>query len=716
MTVTDLPRSPPWRRDGGAWLAYGLALAIGLCAAGQAFPLAALLGRLPPGAPPFEDYLQHVTGQVYFLAQPWHWPLFEVMRLNPPHGVNIALTDSIPLVAVLLKLLHPLLPWVQQGVGPWLGLAWVLQPVAAVFALRSTGERRVLPALAVAVIATSMPTFLFRYLHAALDGHFVLLFALGLSLRAVRAQPRRAWLRWSVAAGALLVLSLFIHPYLMAMVAATVASVPLTFAIRALFGARAERRECLLRAGGSAAIVAAASALTVLAARLFGYLQPGLADGYGVYSMNLAAPFWPALSGIVPRLGFGPIEATGGQYEGYQYLGAGLIGLLAATVLSARPRRWLIGCVRRHAGLVLAMVGLTFYATSTHVWLLHHRLLDLDMLPPGGSAFRASGRLFWPVAYVLMLVGVRGVALLPGAVAPVLLCGAMALQFYDALPLRRSVQAGEQAIAAAPSPQESRLRETVDRFAAIRLRPRLECGVEDKTSPMQLPFLAARRDIAVDSMYVARIEPANRCGADAGEDNVLPPGTLGVAHGTDRLAIAGLWQAGGAACSVLGPYALCARDGAALAGLPPPPSSPPLPQGQAVGVGQRDLLARTLAAGWYPMENWGVWAASAAPSLLLVLPPALAQAPVRVTLRMHGPPQLARRQVVLHAGTMTGPVVARWDVLPPELDYSAVLPAGLGRVRDGLVLTLEDGPTVNVEGDARNFGIGLVSVRIDPLD
>lgn len=105
----------------GAWrdrLSYLMAIVIGAWASLKGFPLPDLIGRLPPGVPSDADYLQHLTGELYFLAQPWHWPVLEALRLDAPHGVNIALTDSIPLVAVIVKALHPLLPDVRQGIGP----------------------------------------------------------------------------------------------------------------------------------------------------------------------------------------------------------------------------------------------------------------------------------------------------------------------------------------------------------------------------------------------------------------------------------------------------------------------------------------------------------------------------------------------------------------------------------------------------------------------
>ena len=108
-----------------ALVAYGLAGLLGLAAALSMFPAWALVGGLPTGRPPRADFAQHVVGQLYFVGAGWHWPLLVDRRLDDGFGgTNIAFTDSIPLVAIVLKLLHPLCPGVRQSISLYQAAAW----------------------------------------------------------------------------------------------------------------------------------------------------------------------------------------------------------------------------------------------------------------------------------------------------------------------------------------------------------------------------------------------------------------------------------------------------------------------------------------------------------------------------------------------------------------------------------------------------------------
>lgn len=523
---------------------YLPALLIGAVAALHGFPLAALAGRLPAGIPPGTDLQQHMAGQLCFVAQPWHWPLFRLDRLDAPHGVNLALTDAIPLMAVVVKLLHPLVPPLAQGIGPWFGLAWLLQPVAAVYALRGTGERRPSALLAVAVIAASMPTFLYRVAHAALDGHALLLLALGLYLRATGPGAGRGP---TAALAALLAITLFVHPYLMVMVAAFAVAVPVTLAARR---ARA--------AGRAAALALAGVAAAMLLAWVSGELQPGDPGDVAIYSMNLAAPLWPAMSRVLPWFPAQLMDATGGQFEGYQYLGAGLLVLLGAVGLDAAGRAWFRAGARRHVGLLLGVAVLAAYAVSTHVWLLQLSLLRWDVALPGARALRASGRLFWPAAYVLLVAGVRGASLTRGRAAPALLLAAAALQVFDTWPMRAEVHARELRAWTALDPSTRELDAALARAGALVLQPRIECDAAEVALSMPVVFAAARHDLPTNTMYAARIEPANACDP-AAPTAALPPGALGVAYGAGRAAQEARWRRAGFACRALGGLSLCRR-------------------------------------------------------------------------------------------------------------------------------------------------------------
>ena len=686
--------------------AYGLALVIGLLAAWGAFPPADLAGRLPPGAPGIADYLQHMTGQLYFVPQPWHWPLFEASRLDAPGGVNVALTDSIPLVAVLMKLVHPLWPGLRQGIGPWLGLAWTMQPVAAVFALRGTGERRLLPALAVAVIAASMPTFLYRYLHAALDGQFILLLATGLYLRATRPGGVRAGTRAAAGLAGLVAATLFIHPYLMAMTAAIAWAAPFSLAVR----------RQTARALRCAAIVGLGTGLAGLSAWVFGYLVPGDAGGYGVYSMNLAAPFWPALSAIIPGVPFAPIDGTGGQYEGYQYLGAGVLALLACIVVRPAGWRWLARGLARHAGLAAALLGVTAYAVSNHVYAFHHLLLASDAIPPGGQSLRASGRLFWPVTYVLVLVAVCGTMRVWPRVGALLLLVGAGLQVYDSWTLRLSVRQAEAVFQMPAPPDQRRLDAILPHYRSVALHPRIECGVSDMLTPMTVVFFAARHDVAVNTMYAARTEPGNACDVEAGIDRLaeLPPDTLGVAYASG-VVVAGLWQQRGLHCGQLGALTLCSASGAGLEGLPPASLPGPLPLGVTIAPAQAEPFNAALAASWYRPEPWGVWGAGGDPELRLVLP--ASPGPLRLTLDLAPPPQTPPVEMRIRAGGRGGTVIAT-ATLSGECKVDLVLPEpASGWAAGGVVtLALDIGHATRISSDPRHFGPGLLSLRLDPVD
>src|SRR5437868_11450027 len=129
-------------------LAYSLALVVGLSVTLYVFPLRVIFASDSFDHPVLGmDAAVHVIGQRYFIQAQWSWPLLVVKSLVPPDGTNVAFTDSIPLIALVTKVFRHLLPKGFTSVFLWLAICWILQPIAAVFALRSAGERRVLPSL-----------------------------------------------------------------------------------------------------------------------------------------------------------------------------------------------------------------------------------------------------------------------------------------------------------------------------------------------------------------------------------------------------------------------------------------------------------------------------------------------------------------------------------------------------------------------------------------
>lgn len=491
------------------------------------------------------DAAQQAIAQRYFIRDAWRWlPLFAANLNTSEGGLNIALADGIPLLALPLKAVAAWLPAGFDGIGLWYALACVLQPVAAVWCLRGTGERRLLPAVAVALAAASMPAWLGRYGHAALTGHFLLLLALGLYLRLVQEHRPALWF----AAAGVAVAALLAHPYLAAMCLALLGAVPLTLA---------------LRGGGRCAWPAAAAGFgAVLGAVLlvmvgFGYLGVTGDGGYGQFAMNLLSPVWPYRSGLLPGLVAAEVDATGhGGWEGYNWLGAGLLaGLLAAAVLRGRA---LLGMVQRHGGLVLVLAGLTLFAVSHRVGLGGAIVLDLGVAPGMFEQFRASGRFFWPVAYALL---VGAVALLARHPRPVVGLGLVLVlgvaQFADAAPMRAALRdwAAERRPWTLDAPALRRLFAEHQRLTLLPSWPCIARGADrDYALVLEALVLASESAIPASTMYLARWPgEAPWCNDTAHAAAPFAPGELRLFLGSARPLASGDCDPVGEALACRGP-------------------------------------------------------------------------------------------------------------------------------------------------------------------
>ncbi len=454
------------------------------------------------------DAAQHAVAQRYFIASPWGWPVLDVAMLG---GLNLAFADGIPLLALPLKLLAPLLPAGFHGIGLWYALAWVALPASAAWAMAGAGERRALPLLALAFAAMSMPAFIMRFGHAALCGHFLLWLGLGCYLRLVAG--RRIW----PAAVALQGAALLVHPYLAVMTLALLAAVPLTLLLR-----RGPWLRAALGAGAGLAFVG--GIMTVL-----GYLG-AQGDGqrwYGAFALNLLSPLWPFRSFFLGGGIAAEIDATGhGGWEGYNWLGLGL-ALGIALVVAWRPSAVLRG-LAAHAGLVLACLGLTALAVSFRVGLGGAVILDLGEAPGLLEQFRASGRFFWPVGAALLL-GVSVLLARQGRVGLVALALLAVVQFVDATPSRLALH--DWARAQAPwRIDAATLRPLLASAGRVTLLPSWPCTAPDdhatREALLEMLALASETPRPINTMYAARWRETPVCTDAATRASPPAPGEL----------------------------------------------------------------------------------------------------------------------------------------------------------------------------------------------
>jgi hypothetical protein len=263
----------------------------------------------------------------------------------------------------------------------------------------------------------------------------------------------------------------------------------------------ATTREALGTAALSIAVVATAAALSGLGAG--GGLPLG--RGYGHHSMNLLSPIVPQDSGLFPDAG-GVIDATGGQYEGFNYLGLGL--LLVTLLMLPTEADWLRRNLRQHVALVVALVGMTAFAVSNRVFASHWLLFEMSIPQINWmlGIFRSSGRFFWLVGYALIafvvVLGFRGARPLTA----LCLVGAAILQLCDVQPLRAQIIAS---VAAGPSAEEldgTQIARLISGARHVEVVPSMQCSRnEDQArANIELMLATARANVPTNTVFLGR--------------------------------------------------------------------------------------------------------------------------------------------------------------------------------------------------------------------
>lgn len=470
-----------------------LSAAVGVSWAASLFDWSFVIGahpfwRFPKGTIPGSQYdmAQVLTAYFYYLQSPWHLPLFYVSALGTPSGTNIILMDAVPVVALTGKLIRGIIGTMPNLFGAYLFLCFALPGVMMTLVLIAAKIRCALAAIIGAVFANTMPALLWQWGHIALEAHFLLIGALALYLFSLRKNS------WSSFAGAWIIylaVSYLTNMYLFAMVG----TVWLCTIIQRRLNRLATTQEAL-----GTGVLTLALVMSIIA--LSGQFGPGgglpLSDFSGFFSMNLLSPFLPQKSGLLPGLG-GIIDATGGQYEGFNYLGLGL--LLATFIVLHAEVDWFRRNLRRHIALFVALVMLAAFAVSNRVFIGHRLLFEVPMphLHRILGIFRSSGRFFWLIGYAQIAIVI--VLAFRQARPLIAFCftAAAILQVCDVQPLRAQLIAS---IAAEPSPTKldpDQVAHLIGGARHVEVVPSFQCSSngDQGQANMELMLATARANV-----------------------------------------------------------------------------------------------------------------------------------------------------------------------------------------------------------------------------
>lgn len=405
---------------------YLLAIVIASSFVAYLFPLSFLVGNSTLFD--FGDIAQHVSGWWFYAKDSWHFPLLYTERLNHPEGVSIALTDSIPLMALLFKSLLTVFPsWFPAHFhyfGWWIGLVFLAQAVSAVMLMRALGAKSLFAALIGIGFALTWPVLHARYHHAALMMQSIIIFALAFYFLG----SSKAWSshKTSIAFIVLSLVGLTIHPYFLPFTAGLFVAFMLDQGIKG--------ESWLLQ---SKRLLAFGIAL-FLTMWLLGYLdRKAPLAGFGdFYFLDLTHPFCGG--GKLIKCGIGPVYEFP-YYEGFNYFGAGLLLLIPFAALV--NWRNLVTLPKTYPAFLLLVFGFFLYALSNRVRLSG---VEISSYPLPESmklitgTFRASGRFFWLVSLLVLFVTLASLmkkrALLPTVAIGFLLITALVLQVKDVKP------------------------------------------------------------------------------------------------------------------------------------------------------------------------------------------------------------------------------------------------------------------------------------------
>lgn len=691
-----------------------------------------IAGTGPYWQAPYSDRITNLVGFLYYLQDEWRFPLFNVPRLGYPEGTNIVFTDSIPLLALAAKLVYKTTGFTTNYFGWWVLGCYLLLALFIALAARAARIFDPLALIACALFAISAPALITRIGHASLMAHFLIAWGLLLYLR-TRSIPLRSSDGMQFALIAVFVVTM--QAYFLPMV--------LIFLFASLVHAVAEKRCSLRFATLSLATFFGASALAAWAAGIIGTAGTSApAWGFGHYSMNLVSPFLPPRHNLpeawATHVRWDPNDytwdATAGQYEGYNYLGAGLLFLVAIVLIVPGTRQKLWSNLRRHAVLVVCLLGCACYALSNRVFIGDYLVLEVplsQMVAAFTGHFRTGGRMFWPVYYVLVisLIGIT-MRYFSRSIARAIVLLALLFQLISTQVLRDDVAI----FASAAYPQlldRTTWRTLVETHDFIEQYPSFQCGGWANTWPennanMELQLIAAASAKPINSAYVARAVKDCKVEQAQGLAFDVRPGGLYFFAGDFPLASISDKPRFSELCREFKFGVVCTQTWSALdahskAGkfpLTPVFIFPDYELGRELKFVTHGNGRRFMGQGWSTPEPWGTWSTGKVSEVFVKLPNgpgASWTVEAEATAFVH--PARKDLDVTVFAN---GANVGTWMFRHGEgtVHRSLIVPIALVKANGDLRLTfipssLQSPKEAGLSADVRPLGFALVNMRLN---
>ena len=491
-----------------------LSIAVAILSISLLFPLSYLMGTGLYWKNPASEVNISLAALRYYVSEPLWFPIGFIESINVPEGTNILYGSSVPLFSFLAKVLNQTSGININSILVWSLFSNILQGVSFAYLSIVFNIRNASIIALMTIVGMLMPSYLWRLENTVALPHFFIIFSIVFYFiisgqENALPKMRRAFIIFTV----MVISSFAINPYFTAMIIPLLLATTIKMLIK-------KKISLLFTLGNLLFLVFGMAFISYVFGYFYGAKFSTSIGGFNFFSMNLIAPFDVGHSSIfrffIPDLS--PANPTGGQQEGFQYLGLGWTTLILVSAFIFRKN--FLASFRQHYIFILTLLLMALFALSNKIYVGNFLLVEYPLpafLDGLIQTFRAPGRFFWPMGY--LLVGMAIIAIvreLPKA-APYILFGAIFIQIADTHHLRKSlwnITSGTYegvardkhlplySVGGIPSISMEYI---LNNHSALRQYPSWWCGgISDQLLEMEISFIASRHLLSQNSFYSAR--------------------------------------------------------------------------------------------------------------------------------------------------------------------------------------------------------------------
>ena len=343
------------------------------------------------------DLSIYQIGWKFFRDDIWRFPI----GFNPNYGIynggSVVFSDSIPFFAFIFKLFESFIPDTFQYFSFWIFLCIYLQIFLSYKIIFCYTENFYYSLVSSFFFLTST-IFLHRSgIHLSLMGHWLILlyFLINIS-KTINFKDNKKKL--------LILFSSLIHFYF------TIILIIIYF-LETIFNLRFNIKIIAKFFVNNLALLVTLFLLMYIVGYFSIRIDDGFGGGYGFYNFNLNSFFNPLglnnIEGFSWSFFLKNIEFTNNNGEGFSYLGISGLLFLGLCLNNYRTGKYEIIFSRRVSISIFLL--LTLLAVSNNINFGEHNLLNIDLnkyIYLFLSSVRASGRLIWPVFYIIFFSGI----------------------------------------------------------------------------------------------------------------------------------------------------------------------------------------------------------------------------------------------------------------------------------------------------------------------